>query len=118
MNITIEDIAHVAHDANRAFCLTLGDSSQPFWYAAPEWQRDSAINGVKFHLTNPNSSPSASHENWLAQKEAEGWKYGPVKDADKKEHPCFLPYEDLPIEQQMKDYLFVNIVHTLKSMVK
>ena len=43
-------------------------------------------------------------------KADEGWKYGPVKDADKKEHPCFLPYHNLPLEQRMKDYLFGAIV--------
>lgn len=109
-----EDIARVCHEANRAYCLSLGDMSQLPWDEAPQWQRDSAINGVEFHIANPDAGPSSSHDAWLAEKVKAGWKYGPVKDADKKEHPCCVPYEKLPVEQQMKDYLFSAIVYTLK----
>jgi hypothetical protein len=62
--------------------------------------------------------PSASHNSWLRQKEEDGWKYGPVKDADKKEHPCFIPYEELPREQQAKDYLFGAIVAALEPFLE
>lgn len=109
-----KQIAQVAHEINKAFCESIGDLSQPEWDNAPEWQRNSAIRGVEFHLEYPKASPSASHESWLKVKEEEGWKYGPVKDADKKEHPCFVPYEQLPVEQRSKDFLFKQVVHSLK----
>lgn len=114
MKIVIVQIAQVAHEANRAYCATLGDNSQPAWEDAPEWQRSSAVNGVTFHLKNLSNGvdpqPSASHESWLKQKTEEGWKYGEVKDPEKKEHPCFVPYEQLPTEQKAKDYIFAGIV--------
>jgi RyR domain len=110
----IEAIASVCHEANRAYCATLGDNSQPSWVDAPEWQKQSAINGVKFHLTahgeGRTPSPSASHDSWLAEKRADGWKYGPDKNPDTKEHPCFIPYEGLPTSQKLKDYIFGAIV--------
>ena len=112
-----EDVAQVAHEINKSFCSSIGDNSQPSWETAPEWQKASAINGVKFHLENPKASPSASHESWLKQKEQEGWKYGEVKDADKKEHPCFVPYDQLPTEQKSKDYLFKQVVHSLSKFI-
>ena len=115
--MTVEQIAEVCHETNRAYCATLGDNSQTSWAEAPEWQRTSAVNGVRFHLDNPNAKPSHSHESWLAEKEAAGWKYGPVKDPEKKEHPCFVPYEELPEEQKAKDALFIGVVHALRSMV-
>jgi len=46
-----------------------------------------------------------------------GWKYGAVKDADKKEHPCFVPYEELPKEQQAKDHLFKATVSALSPLL-
>jgi hypothetical protein len=110
-------IARVAHEINRAYCESIGDHSQPTWDNAPEWQKDSAIRGVQFHIDNPEATPENSHESWLKQKEEEGWKYGPVKNPETKEHPCFLPYNELPIEQRSKDYLFRQIVHTLKDLV-
>lgn len=114
--MNLEQIAMVCHEANRAYCLTLGDASQPIWDDAPEWQRDSARNGVKFHLANPNSTQSQSHAEWLKQKKAEGWKYGAVKDSEKKEHPCFVPYSELPAEQKAKDALFVGVIRALEPM--
>lgn len=112
--MTPEQIARVAHEVNRAYCQALGDDSQPAWEDAPEWQRSSAINGVNFHITNPDAGPDHSHNVWLAEKQATGWKYGPVKDPEKKEHPCFVPYAELPTEQKAKDYLFRGVVHALR----
>ena len=109
-------IARVAHEINRAYCASLGDTSQPAWEDAAEWQQGSALAGVDMHLAKPDATPEQSHESWLAQKLAEGWKYGPVKDAEKKEHPCCVPYADLPAEQKAKDYLFRGVVHALKAI--
>ncbi len=109
-----EAIAKVCHEANRAYCQTIGDTSQPTWEDAPEWQKHSAIEGVKFNIANPDAPPSASHDSWLAVKKADGWKYGPVKVPEKKEHPCYVPYPELPAEQQKKDALFKAAVAALK----
>lgn len=109
----LELIAKIAHNVNRGYCLSIGDNSQPTWEDAPQWQKDSAIMGVKFHLESERS-PSDSHNSWMKQKEEDGWKYGPVKDAEKKEHPCFVPYSELPKEQQTKDYLFKAVVDSFK----
>ena len=113
----IEQAAGVAHEVNRAFCLAFGDDSQPSWNDAPDWQKSSAINGVRFHLENPDAGPDHSHNEWLKEKRETGWKYGPVKDAEAKEHPCFVPYEDLPVEQKAKDYLFRGVVHALSEFI-
>ena len=113
--MTLEKIAQVAHEINRAYCQAIGDHSQPTWDDAPEWQKVSALTGVEFHIANPNAGPDASHNSWLKQKEEEGWKYGPVKNPDTKEHPCYVPYEELPTDQKAKDYLFRQIVHSLHS---
>lgn len=114
----IDRIARIAHEINRAYCASLGDTSQPEWGEAPEWQRQSAIAGVMMHQGNPDATPEDSHVSWLTQKEAEGWKYGPVKDPEKKEHPCIMPYADLPQEQKAKDFLFRAAVHLMSDIVE
>ena len=116
--MSAEQIAAVAHEVNRAYCQAIGDNSQSPWKEAPEWQKSSAINGVNFHLANPNAGPEHSHNTWMAEKEVNGWKWGPVKDEAKKEHPCFVPYDDLSTEQKAKDYLFRAVVHALKEYVE
>src|SRR5690606_2187974 len=50
-----EALACVAHEINRAYCTALGDDSPPPWDEAPEWQRVSALEGVRFHLGNPTA---------------------------------------------------------------
>jgi hypothetical protein len=109
----IGDTAKVCYEANRTYCATLGDISQPSWEDAAHWQRDSVIAGVRFHLANPGAGPEASHENWVAQKDAEGWVWAQFKNPVKKEHPCMVPFHSLPPEQQAKDVLFRAIVHAL-----
>lgn len=112
--LTNEQIARVCHEANRAYCQSIGDDSQVLWEFAPVWQKESAINGVEFCLQNPNAPASANHDSWLKMKLEDGWKYGLVKDAVKKEHPCCVSYDELPIEQQRKDALFKAVVAALK----
>lgn len=110
---SLNDIARVCHEANRGYCVALGDHSQPAWDDAPDWQKESAIVGVTFIQANPNASPSASHESWLAQKEADGWKFGVVKDPVAKTHPCFVPYDELPVDQRAKDCIFGAVARAM-----
>jgi len=109
----VTQIAQVCHEANRALCKTQGDNTQVAWDDAPAWQRDSAIAGVDGILTGTVQTPRDAHESWLEQKHADGWQYGPVKDPKKKLHPCFVAYDALPPEQQLKDALFFAIVKAL-----
>jgi hypothetical protein len=118
MKLTITQVAKIVHDTNRSYCQCLGDHSQLLWENAPEWQRKSMIDGVKFHLANPDASPSASHERWLVVKEQAGWKYGPIKDEVKKEHPCIVPFDQLPEEQQIKDKLVKAKIDVLRQYIE
>jgi RyR domain len=104
-------IARVCHEANRAWCSSQGDYSQPVWDEAENWRRESAIRGVSVALAG--ATPETQHEAWTQDKLAEGWKYGPVKDAEAKTHPCLVAYDELPKDQQAKDALFGAIVRAL-----
>lgn len=111
---TIEEIAKVCHEANKAYCELNGDQSQKSWEETEQWQRDSAIKGVEFKLANPDAPDSAQHDAWSADKIADGWVYGELKDAVKKTHPCLVDFDELPEFQQKKDTLFSAIVTALK----
>jgi hypothetical protein len=112
MNRTIM-IAAMCHEANRAWCYLHGDDTQVPWNNAPTWQRESAIDGVEHALKYPDAKPEDSHNSWLANKIADGWVYGEVKDPEAKTHPCIVPYDQLPVWQQKKDKLFLAIVRAL-----
>ena len=103
------ETARVCHEANRAYCETLGDHSQPRWEDAPEWQRSSAIKGVEFCGASDGRRELREVTVLVGQKPQKA-AYGPVKDANLKTHPCFMPYDGLPLDQRMKDYIFAAIV--------
>jgi RyR domain len=112
MGLTHEDIARVAHEANRAYQVATGDPEPSLcWDEAPQWQRASAIEGVRTALTG--ATPGQSHESWLAHKKADGWTYGPLKDETARTHPCMVPYDALPESQKLKDHLFTGVVRAL-----
>ena len=110
--MNVENLAEICHEVNKAYCEALGDMSQESWADAPDWQKQSAVNGVRFHLDNPEASASHSHENWLQEKIDAGWIYGEEKNAELKTHPCVVPFHELPISQQAKDYIFKAIVRS------
>lgn len=107
-------IAAICHEANRVLCEQQGDWSQVPWHMAPEWQKKSAIDGVKLHVLNNGITPEDSHKNWLAEKERDGWRYGVVKDEGRKTHPCMVPYDQLPEKQKAKDHLFKAVCDGLR----
>src|ERR1017187_4311131 len=109
------EIARVCHEANRAYCQALGDDTQPTWEDAPDWQIRSALAGVTLHQDDCDAGPQASHESWMAQKVAEGWTFGSVKDPEAKTHPCLVPFAELPVEQKAKDFIFRAIVHAMSE---
>lgn len=106
----IQTIARMCHEINRSYCLAIGDDSQVSWEEADDWQRASAIAGVTFRMQNPDAGPDAMHNNWMADKVRDGWRHGEVKDAEAKTHPCMVPFDQLPVEQQVKDSLFSAVV--------
>jgi len=115
--MNVKDIARVAHEVNRAYCEATGDDSQTSWDEAPDWQKKSAINGVRFHLVNPDVTPEQIHENWREVKRQDGWIYGPEKDEEKKTHPYMVAYSQLPQEQRVKDYLFSAVVKSMAPLL-
>lgn len=104
----IEVIARACHEANRAWCIAHGDLSQKSWDDAEPWQRESAVSGVAIAIAG--ATPQQQHEAWCAHKLADGWTYGPVKDAAVKTHPCIVGYDDLPPEQKAKDGIYIATV--------
>lgn len=114
----IEQIAEVCHEANAALCRGLDDNSQKPWAEAEEWQRESAVKGVLYVIDHPDAAASAQHDAWCADKLADGWQYGEVKDADAKTHPCLVAFEKLPAGQQAKDHLFEGIVRALEPLIE
>lgn len=111
--LSIDEIAGICHEANRELCHSLGDDSQPAWNVAPQWQQDSAKQSILAIIADPSLTPEQVHVVWSNVKLSAGWKYGPVKDAEKKEHPSLVPYSTLSPGERYKDMVFRSLVAAL-----
>ena len=56
-----------------------------------------------------------AHENWAKQRMIDGWKYGPRRDDQKREHPCLVPYEQLP--ESEKEYDRKTAIESIKTII-
>ena len=56
------------------------------------------------------------HDTWAKGRMDDGWTYGPVCDDAKKQHPCLVPYADLP--ESEKAYDRATAISTLKLICK
>jgi len=111
-----KDIARICHEVNRAYCAAIGDSTQVPWDVLPQELVNSSLLGVDFAIKHPEATPEQQHESWMASKFADGWIHGAVKDAEAKTHPCLVPYDQLPIEQRLKDALFQAVVRACQAI--
>lgn len=57
----------------------------------------------------------STHDNWADQRLRDGWRYGPTRDDTRKEHPCLVPYADLPDSE--KEYDRRTATETLKAVL-
>jgi hypothetical protein len=110
----IQRIAQVTHEAMRAWQKANGQAPAPPWSRAPKWMKEASVASVTWRINNPNATASAQHDQWMAQKTADGWKFGKTKDAKKKTHPMMTPYRSLPEFEQRKDALVNAVVDALR----
>ena len=66
-------------------------------------------------LTLAEKLAENTHEVWAKERLEQGWRWGPVRSDAKKEHPCLIPYEDLPESEKVYDRN--TAMETLKAIV-
>jgi hypothetical protein len=56
------------------------------------------------------------HDVWAQSRISDGWRYGPERNDERKEHPCLVEYEQLPDSE--RDYDRNTAIGTLKLILK
>jgi len=44
-----------------------------------------------------------AHDIWARQRLADGWRFGVERNDQRKEHPCLVPYDELPESERQYD---------------
>ncbi len=57
-----------------------------------------------------------THDLWAARRLADGWVYGKERNDSRKEHPCLVPYAQLP--ESEKEYDRIAAIGTLRATLK
>ena len=57
-----------------------------------------------------------AHDVWAANRQAEGWTYGPQRNDELKQTPDMVPYSELSEEE--KEYDRVMVTRTIKLLKK
>jgi len=107
-------VAKLCHQVNKAICEHNNDFGVKDWEECSDEQRESLYKAVLLILNSNNISLEEIHEEWMMHKLHQGWKYGEVKDEEKKTHPCLVPYDQLPESQKLKDLVFKVICDQFK----
>ena len=56
------------------------------------------------------------HEVWSQNRIKDGWTYGELRNDERKETPCLIPYNELP--ESEKEYDRNTALETLKLIIK
>lgn len=108
----IEICARTAYEATRGYRFVVNnqDFARP-WDEAGDWLQKNWKEAVTGALSG--NYPEQQHQAFVEKMTAEGWKYGPFTDAEKKEHPDIMLYAELPAERRLVDQLYVDVVRAV-----
>lgn len=56
------------------------------------------------------------HEEWVRRRLADGWRLGPARDDQRREHPSLVPYDELPeAEREYDRGTALTTIHALRN---
>lgn len=110
----IHQLAEFAYVINKAYCESIGDFSQPEWSEVDFDSQFIYLLNVTRNLKK-EMTPEEAHNVWMKVRKSEGWVYGPIKDLAAKTHPCMVPWNEVPQEQKIKDFLFLAVLKLWKD---
>lgn len=105
--VILEAMARIVHACWVSFQIAAG---QPYNEEPDDDDLASNKRSIVNFLENPDRTPEQSHEMWMADRLANGWVYGSVKDKEKKTHPDLVPYDQLPEIEKRKDASHIHSV--------
>ena len=56
-----------------------------------------------------------NHDTWAKRRVADGWKWGPYRNDQKREHPDLVPYSRL--SESEKEYDRATVTEVLKAII-
>jgi len=109
-----EQIAMTCHAVHNVHCAENNQHVIP-WEEKSDTHRAMVVIVVESILEGLIESPEEAHENFVAFKQAAGWRYGPEFSTQEKTNPRLCNYEALKKEEKAKDLYFFAVVNSYKK---
>lgn len=114
--ITVEDAARICHSAIMAISSCIGEPCIGY-DSLGESVRAGIRETIHLVLRDPRTTAEMLHVKWMTDRISEGWQYGPSKSYTSMQHPCLVPYSELPLIQKVKDSIFISVVESLAPVI-
>jgi hypothetical protein len=56
-----------------------------------------------------------AHDIWASERLRDGWTFGPERDDTKRQHPCLVPYTQLP--DRDRDYDRTMVIASIRAIL-
>ena len=103
-------LAESCYEATKVISEQILSEEKKEWKLVDSDDKAKLLNAVNRAIEKRITDPSVSHGEWITDMIKDGWQYGEKYDEVKKTHPCMIPYDQLPVGQQTKDYIFLAIL--------
>ena len=107
--MNVEQLSELVHETLSRYRVLIGETAHPSWTEAGDDMRSSTRKNVTAHLDALASgrplAASHSHDKWMEERKGAGWVYGVPRDNAMKIHPSLVPYEQLPMNERLKDHI-------------
>lgn len=106
--LTADEIDALSRESHRAisdFRVSIGEDALPPWAPSTAEEIGQKRSGIEAALSGV--TPEQQWREWSAMRREQGWKYGPVRDPVKKEHPSLVDdYSMLSPAERQKDEVY------------
>lgn len=120
---TIALASRMTYEVNLAFAQSQGqDEDAPHWADADKALKAMVIEAVQDNINRiergEEFAPKAAHDAYFLDAQKKGWSYGPKYDPVNKLDPGCLPYEMLPHEIRVMDFMCNAVCQTVMEILE
>ena len=99
-----DDLDETFRSANRGFADGIGPKLSALGLVVvPDPLADARAPGFQFSAEEIEELAREEHDRWMAERVADGWRYGTPRDNARKLHPSIVAWADLPEDEREKD---------------
>jgi hypothetical protein len=116
MELNLDEIAKICHNTHVRYCSNMNLKGMTLsWNDVQENHKNIIKDSLQKIINGEIKNPKESHNNFVKQKEKEGWVYGEDYSLEDKINPRLTDFENLSINDKVKEILFFETALNFKK---